>query len=393
MLHDVRVVDLLDGMGAYASRLLIGLGAEVIKVEPPGGSPQRRRSWADPPGAPGVEELEFLHYYAGAKSVTLDPDSDVGRRQLDELLQSAGIVLDNGHLTRWGFDLDVLAGGDHPRVIVSVTPFGLDGPRAHWLGTDLVCQAMSGMLGLFGYYDERPARFGPEQASQMAGLAAASGALVGLFGARHGAGGEVVDIAVERVCAMSTFQMWNASIAEQFGFRRDRVARTEGLPSGVYEAADGHMAVNPWREPERMLTFLEQEGAIGSLRELRAEVGDVEFPGRAEADTAVREVFRRYAKVELLEKLQSAALIGLPVNNASDLLSDPFLLQREYFVGVVGPNGQSGLQDAGPPVRLSRTPYQAASRMPAAGEHNAEVLAPLAGTGSPASGAARGKAD
>jgi benzylsuccinate CoA-transferase BbsE subunit len=380
-LEGVRVLHLLDGMGEYAGRLLRGLGADVVRMEPPGGSTSRNWPWAfagevttEIEAAPS---LHFLHYHAGMRGITLDPSSEEGLALLTRLLDQVNIVLDNGQLARWGFDLDGLAAKSPALVVVSLTPFGLTGERAGWQGTDLVCQAMSGMLGIFGYYDERPARFGVEQASEMGGLAAALGALIALYGARHNtdpSGGEVVDISVERVCALVTLQMWNASMFEQFDFRRDRLPREDGLPVGLYEASDGFFALGTWREIERTMGMLEQTGFADGLRELWDELGDAEFIVSERANEAMTNLARSVTRAELLELVQAANLTGLPVNDASDLVVDSFLQARGTFVEVEAAGLPAPLLDVGAPVRMDESPWQAGKRPPLLGEHNAEVF-------------------
>ena len=381
-LEGVRVLHLLDGMGAYAGRLLRGLGADVIRVEPPGGSPSRNPPWAFAgevtPEIEAAPSLHFLHYHAGMQGITLDPTSEEGRELLTRLLDQVDIVLDNGQLARWGFDLDRLAAKSPALVVVSLTPFGLTGERAGWQGTDLVRQAMSGMLGIFGYYDERPARFGVEQASEMGGLAAALGGLIALYGARHNAdpsgGGEVVDISVERVCALVTFQMWNASMFEQFDFRRDRLPRQDGLPVGLYEASDGFFALGTWREIERTMGMLEQTGFADGLRELWGELGDAKFIVSEQANEAMTNLARSVTRAELLELVQAAKLTGLPVNDASDLVVDPFLKARGAFVELEAAGLPAPLLDVGAPVQMGESPWQTGKRPPLLGEHNAEVF-------------------
>ena len=258
-----------------------------------------------------------------------------------------------------------------------MTPFGLDGPRVYWQGGDLIAQAMSGMLGIFGYAEERPARFGPEQASEMSGLAAALGALIALYGAQHGGGGEVIDIAMQRVAALVSFQMWNASIHDQFGFDRRRLPRTDGLPVGLYEAADGYFLLAAWRKVDEALALLDSVGESAGLRDLRAELGDAQFIAHADADAAMIRFAATRSRAEVVELIQRFAMIGLPVHDAADLVADPFLQSRGTFVEVEAPGLPSPLLDSGAPVRFSETPYVAAARPPLLGEHNSDVYGSL----------------
>jgi crotonobetainyl-CoA:carnitine CoA-transferase CaiB-like acyl-CoA transferase len=377
-LRGVRAVSLVDGLGAYAPRLLQGLGADVVGVEPPGGAPRRRRPSRYVAGSGDGEgpSLYFLHYAAGTQGVTLDPTQPEGRALLERLVRSAQIVIDNGDLARLGFDLDGLAGDDGGRVVVSVTPFGLDGPRSHWLGPDLICQAMSGMIAAFGYRGDRPARFGPEQASEMAGLAAALGALIALYGQRHGHGGAVVDVPVQRVCALVTLQMANASLYHQFGFERHRREREPGLPGGLYQAADGYFALAAWRDIRQTIAVLEQHGAGDGLGLLHQELGDA-VSQDTRANAAVERFVASMPRAELAEVVQRAGMLGLPVHDASDLLADPFLEARATFVEVEAPGVPTPLLDVGTPVRLSGSPYVPGRRPPMLGEHNDVVYGGL----------------
>lgn len=320
--------------------------------------------------------LYFCHYNAGKKGITLDLRSDAGRELLTRLLATVDIVFDNGELAGLGMDPAALA-ATSPLVVVSVTPFGLESARAHWLGSDLICQAMSGMIGLFGFRDERPARFGPEQAYEMGGMAAALGALIALFGARRHGSGELVDVALERVCALVTLQMGNASLYHQFGVNRTRSARERGLHGVLYETRDGFAALHAYRKPDALVAMLQHAGAADDLAELRRRLPESEFV----TDPHVEEVVRRFAagrtRAELVATAQAHRLLGLPINDMADLISDPFLKERAFFVDVAHPELERSLTYIGPPMRFSRTPYRIGPRPPLLGEHNTEVYGRL----------------
>lgn len=392
-LEGVRVLNLLDGLGAYAPRLLRGLGADVVILEPPEGAAHRHRPSryvasfeerddSGVPRDPGSASLYFLHYCSGMRSVALDIAAPEARPALERLIEASDIVLDNGQLAALGFDLDTLAhagnaNSKNGRAIVSITPFGLDGPRSHWLGSDLVCQSMSGMLSYFGYRGERPARFGQEQSSEFSGLAAALGALITVFAARRatpGGGGSVVDIAAQRVGALLTFQMANASMYRQYGFVRKRRDRTEELPPDLHQSKDGFVTWSTWRKPEVTIKLLEEHGLGDGLRHLRSELGDA-FTTDPRPLAAARALPLLYDSIEFVELLQSHALMGLPIHDANDVLTDPFLHRRASFVEIEAPGLPAPLIDAGAPLRLSASPYQTATRPPLLGEHTTEVLA------------------
>lgn len=381
-LEGVRVLNLLDGLGAYGPRLLRGLGADVDLVEASRGTGFRHRPSryvTDAVLGEGDEasSIYFLHYCSGMRSIALDIETAAGRPTLERLIEASDIVLDNGQLARLGFDLDALASAGSGRAIVSITPFGLDGPRSHWLGGDLVCQSMSGMLSYFGYRGERPARFGQEAASEMSGLAAALGALIAVYGARHRGGGSVVDIAAQRVTALVSFQMANPSLYHQFGFQRHRRERAPGPPPDLHETKDGFFTWSTWRKVPETLALLEEHGLGDGLRDLETELGVSTFMTDQRAMAAARAFAARFTNEEFVEILQSRGLMGLPVHDASEVLADPFLARRAAFVEIEAPGLPAPLLDTGAPVRLSGTPYRSASRPPLLGEHTDEVLAEL----------------
>jgi crotonobetainyl-CoA:carnitine CoA-transferase CaiB-like acyl-CoA transferase len=260
-------------------------------------------------------------------------------------------------------------------VTVSQTPFGLEGERADWLGGDLVCQAMSGMIHIFGHRNERPARFGPEQASEMSGLAAALGAVVALLGARRHGIGEFVDIAMERVGALVSLQMSNASMYDQFGFRRERQSRADAGP-GLYEALDGYVALVAYRDPALLRSLFEALGASDEVCRLQEFPPD-QLAGNPEIEAMVVRAVARVPWQDISEAAQGLGILSLPVNDAAAMVADPFLQQRAFFVDIEHPELDAAFVDAGTPMRFSASPYRISRRPPLLGEHNAEVYEAL----------------
>jgi crotonobetainyl-CoA:carnitine CoA-transferase CaiB-like acyl-CoA transferase len=379
-LAGLRALDLMDGMGVYGPRLLALLGADVIRIERPEGDRQRGREplYRAEPGDGVESSLYFLHYNAGKRGITLDLSRARGRELLRALLEGVDVVFDNGQLAAAGFDLDRLASGEKPLVVVSVTPFGLEGPRSHWLGSDLICQAMGGMIQIFGHRNDRPARFGPEQASEMSGLVAALGALIASFGARRGGGGEVIDIAAERVSALPTLQMGNASMFHQFGFRRERVGPGEDMPAGFYRARDGFLTIGAFRaQPDAVIEALNELDAGAELARLRSRLPTEGFVDSDPMEAALARAVATLPRRELMEVIQAHGIHALPVTDAAELAHDPFLQERGFFVDIEEPALGVTFQDMAPPLRFGVTPCRIGRRPPLLGEHNAEVFAAI----------------
>ncbi len=377
-LAGTRVLDLVEGAGAYGPKLLVGMGAEVVRVELPEGSHQRRRDPLYRSLLDGAQPLSlyFLHYNSEKRGITLDYRTEEGKELLRSLVRSVDIVFDSGQLFRLGLDPEALAASDLPLVTVSQTPFGLRSDRSEWEGSDLICQAMSGMIHIFGFRNERPARFGPEQASEMTGLAAALGAVIALLGARRYGTGEFVDIAMERVGALVTLQMSNASMYHQFGFRRERQPRDEATPDGLYEARDGYVALGAYRNPALLNGLFEALGASEAVARLRA-IPPEELSGSADIEVLVKETVAKVSRQVLVEAAQAQGILCLPVNDAAALVEDPFLQKRAFFIDIEHPELEATFVDVGTPLRFSASPYRISRRPPLLGEHNAEVYAEI----------------
>jgi benzylsuccinate CoA-transferase BbsE subunit len=374
-IEGVRVLDLADRLGAYGPRLLAGLGADVVLVEPPEGSPRRTRTPRyDLLGVEaGVPGLYCLHYDAGKRSVALDTEVEEGREAVRRLLDVVDVVVDNGQLAAWGFDLEALT-ADRPLVVVSLTSFGLSGPRSHWQGGDLICQVMGGMDQIYGFRNERPMRIGQEQASEMGGLAVALATLVALYGARADGTGEVVDIALERVCALVTLQMSNASMYHQFGFLRRRAPREAPRRERLYRARDGWLAFGAARNPAGAVEVLRRLGVADELERLLAERSAEDLVASGDAEGAVSRALEGVTRAQVLETAQSLGVISMPVQDAADIAGDPFLRDRAFFVDLEHPELGTMLSDAALPFLFNGRRAAPGRRPPLLGEHTEEVL-------------------
>src|SRR5262249_24865871 len=215
-LEHLRVVDLTDLRGAFAGRLLADLGADVIKVEPPGGDPGR---W--PPQFPGNtpapdRSLPFLSRNANKRGAVIDLDDAGGGRRLGELCDHADILFENlGPAQQGRYGLSPAAvHARHPHLIhVAMSDFGLSGPRAEWRAEPLPAFAASGALHASGFPDLPPCSLPGFLAHDCASVFAAIGALTALQDrVRHGEG-QTVDISVQEA-ALHGLNPWSIPLAD-----------------------------------------------------------------------------------------------------------------------------------------------------------------------------------
>jgi crotonobetainyl-CoA:carnitine CoA-transferase CaiB-like acyl-CoA transferase len=200
MLAPYRVLDLTDGRAELATFVLAGLGADVVKVEPPGGSASRVEGPLDPNQPPALASLRFHAYNRGKRSVVLDLDTPRGRADFLALVSSADFLFENagpGAMDALGLGFDALRRERPDLVYVAISPFGQTGPYAHHVATDLTLSAMGGAMALNGDNDRRPVRITVPQTWHHAAVESALGALVAHERRLHSGEAQFVDVSVQ----------------------------------------------------------------------------------------------------------------------------------------------------------------------------------------------------
>ncbi|MFV0524649.1 MAG: CaiB/BaiF CoA transferase family protein [Acidimicrobiales bacterium] len=244
--QDVTVVDLSGLAGAQVGRMLAGLGADVIKIEPPDGNPMRRLG----PFAPDGETSLWWAYLAmGTRSATVDLGDTAQAGELGDLLATADVVVDDhgaGRLEGLGIGYATVAATNPGVVWAEITPFGPRGPKRDWTSSNLVAWAASGVLYTTGFEDQPPVvPGGPAQLAMHAvGMEAAIGAALGLRARRFTGRGQRVEVSLVEACL---------SFAPETGvplLLDDRVHRARtgnrrnlGRPFGLYPCADGYASI------------------------------------------------------------------------------------------------------------------------------------------------------
>ena len=371
-LSPYRVIDLTDARAGLGAMVLAGLGADVIKVEPPGGCDARRAEPLVPGLPPALASLRFHAFERGKRSVVLDLGSARGRADFLALVAGADIVIENagpGAMDARGLGFAALREARPGLVYVAVSPFGQTGPYARHLATDLTLSAMGGMMSLLGEPDRRPVRITVPQTWYHASLESALAALVAHQRALRTGEAQFVDVSVQAAVFWTGL---NAMIAHSIhGKNIERNGTWLQLSTLVtplvYPCADGEVtliattatilplvpwmlevgvvdeawvAQEDWRTYEtRMLTGAE---LTIPLPELRAKI---------------EQFTRRHTKAVLFAEGIARGITLAPVNTASDVLALDHLAERDYWRPVALGDGRT-LRGAGPFVRMSRTPVE-----------------------------------
>lgn len=404
LLDGVLVVDLTDDLGEAAGRVLADLGATVVKVEPAAGSPGRHRG----PFAGDGSSHYWRVWGRGKRSVVLDLDSEAGLRGLHELLSRADVLLESATSSqRSAWDIAPGTTADrYPQLIhASITPFGIDGPRADAPATDLTLSAAGGLLNHQGDKDRPPIPIGFPETAHHGAVQAAADVTVALYERDRSGLGQHLDTSMQ--AAVVGTLLWTSSYAAL-----DRNPSHTGDDRGEASADRGGEVVpgvrNPVVEPcadgHVVMTFVlgaQGNAAFAAAMAWAEEAGalDDDLCGRQWVDwieemksgtlpvaTGQRAMAQLLAFLETRTKAQihqrsvTDKLLISPCNDAFDLLADPQLQARDFWVPV------DGVPIPGPFAVLSDTPirYQRGAPVLGADQGLVDQLAgpdPLPGTG------------
>ena len=397
MLSPYRVLDLTDDRGELASMMLGDLGADVIKIEPPGGSSSRRL----PPFLDGAPEAESsLHYLAfnrNKRGITLDLRTDTGKAELLRLVESADFLFESApprEMAGMGLGFDELRGVNPRLVYVSITPFGQDGPYAGFAASDLTLSAMGGQMALQGDPGRAPVRITVPQVWLHAASEAAVAALIAHALMLKTGEGQFVDVSAQTVMVWSMMHGMVAHAIHGREFNRMGAVlqlATIALPL-CYECADGHVVGLP-NGPliEKMVRWIVEDGIVPEEwitgEEWRSYdrrlIGGMPLAySPEEVLGAMSRFLKNHTKDELMERGLREGVTIAPVKNAADLSRFRQLKERGYWLEAPLPNGIKARMP-GFPARHSESPMIARRWAPRLGDHNDEILGTAANDRAP----------
>ncbi|ACL55693.1 CaiB/BaiF CoA transferase family protein [Methylobacterium nodulans] len=368
-LAGIRVVDLSRVLGGpYCTQILGDHGADVIKVEPPGGD--ETRGWG-PPFRDGTASY-FQGTNRNKRAITLDLTTDPGRDLLRALLADADVLVENfkpGTLDRWGFSRTVLEEAFPRLVHCRISGFGADGPLGGLPGYDACAQAMGGLMSVNGEAEGGPMRVGLPVVDMVTGLNAVIGIAFALFERERSGRGQFVDTTLYD-CAISLLHphaanfFMNGRVPVRTGNAHPNIAPYETLPTARGEI---FLAIGNDRQFANLVRLLDVPHLA---QEPDFATNAARLTNRERLRTALAEPLSAHEAAALAETLLEAGVPAAAVADVGEVLAHPHTLHRGMVVEL---DGYRGL---GPPVKLSRTPASVRRPPPRFGEHAHEVLAP-----------------
>ncbi len=394
MLSPYRILDLSDERGLFCSRILAELGADVIHVEPPEGSPARHSGRYAGPVADPERSLTWWAMARDTRSVVLNLDTRGGRAEFAQLVRTADMIIESADPGTWearGIGYEEMAEINPSLVWVSITPFGADGPKADYAATDLIVQAASGAMTITGEGDRAPLRAAGVPAWTHAAAEAAGGALIALREAKRSGRGQRVEVSAQRATNLTC----------QFTLPSDQVGHRPALRAGgfnlygidvpfIWPTSDGYvsltLAIDPVNKPflQRLLAFMVEEGHetpdvtdrdwVAHLRLIRS--GDRPKEDLLPLRDAVGAFIASKTKADLFAAALDRKLLLVPVSSFDDLYESPQLEHRSFWVDETLPDG-SAAKLADHLVRSSRPQTSQRHPAPAIGQHTEEILGAL----------------
>jgi crotonobetainyl-CoA:carnitine CoA-transferase CaiB-like acyl-CoA transferase len=382
MLAPYRVLDLADDKGFYCGQLLGSLGADVIKIEKPGGDPGRKIGpfFHDIPDP--ERSLFWLALNSNKKGITLDIQSDKGKDIFKKLVKTVDIVVESfppGHMDSLGLgytELDKI----NPEVIVtSISPFGQTGPYRDYQASDLVCWAMGGLLNLSGDPDRPPVRMSHiPLAFLMGGMDAAWGTVIALFWRGKSGKGQQVDVSLQETMA-KTIHVSKERRGSSF---YDIPQAGVGLQV-VWQVEDGYIYIMlhdgelGMRENPALVRWMDDAGMADNF------IKGISWDGFHWRDKSQEEIdriqdnfarfFRTRTKEQIIEEARSRHIVIQPINSPRDVLGHPQLAARNYWQNLEHVELGASICYPSRFCLPSETDCKLWRRAPLIGEHNQEI--------------------
>ncbi len=374
-LDGIRVIDVSQVLaGPFCCTLLGDMGAEVIKVEPPGGDTTRETELEVAPGVSGP----FLAVNRNKRGITLDLKRPEAVAVMKRLVETADVLVENyrpGVARRLGIDYATLRAINPRLIYCSISGFGQTGPYASRGAYDLIAQGMSGIMSATGSHDGPPVKVGVPITDLGAGLFGVFGILCALRARRVTGRGQLVDTSLfEAGLALSAWEAteywYTGQIPKRLG-----TAHRLNAPYQAFRTSDGHFTVGAanTRLWPRFCHVLGLDRLLGDPR--FTTVGD-RVKNQQELERAIEEVTVRHTRAYWLEQCEAAGIPAGPIYSVAEALADPHALARSMVQEYEYP-GVGRVKTLGNPVKLSRSPARLAKGAPRLGEDTEAVLGEL----------------
>jgi len=382
-LEGIRVLDLTQVMaGPFCTMQLGDMGADVIKVEPPGTGDLSRRMGGDALRLTGDDRAPFLALNRNKRSITLDLKDPDDRERFMALVPGADVLVENfrpGVMARLGLDYESLAVHNPRLVYASISGFGQDGPLADRPGFDLIAQGLSGVMSVTGTPGGAPVKCGIPVADLAAGLYATQGILAALLVRERTGEGQFLETSLfESALALSvweTTEYWATGVAPSAMGSAHRL----NAPYEVFATSDGYIAIAAITDGQwRQLCAALSRDALAN--DPRFATNADRMAHRDALAAELTSTLRGASTDAWVERLLESGVPAGPIHDYAQVFADPHTAARGMVQTIVHPV-EGEVKSLGFPLHLTGTPLAIRRPPPLLGEHTAEILAELSGSG------------
>lgn len=391
MLQPYRVLDLTQERGNLAGQILADLGADVIQVEPPGGASGRRLAPFYQNREDGEHSLFWWGYSRGKHSIVLDLKEE--RETFLDLVRRSDILIESepvGTLNSLGLGYDDLKEINPALIYVSITPYGLTGPKSGWAASDVTLVASAGPMAQTGDEDRPPVRVSVPQAWHHAAAEAIVGTLTAIH-ERHTSGlGQQVVVSAQQALTLATQGNILAAAVNESTVQR----MAGGIVAGdirirlTYPAKDGHVSITHifgatvGPATRRLMEYVYDNGFCDEATRdkdwveygLLLATGQEPIAEFERVKKCVEACTASKTKAELLQAAMERRLLLAPMTTIEDVVGSPQFKARDYFTTLTGDSPAAQIRYPGAFARFSETPLAIPSRAPKLDEHREHII-------------------
>jgi len=389
-LAGLRVLELADEKGQFCGKLLGDFGADVIKIEPPGGEPCRHVGpFLDDIPDP-ERSLSFWHYNTSKRGITLNLATADGRALFRRLAAGADVILETfrpGYLASLGFDYDALREPNPGLILCALTPFGQTGPWRDYLSSDLLHMAAGGEMASCGYDaadvpNAPPIAPGGGNAWHMGCHFAYISIMAALVHRTVSGLGQYIDVSIHEACALTT----EAAIAN-YVYRGEVLLRQTGrhhaaaptnrtqfrAKDGAYVTALITGGLTP-RNVRNLAALMDSYGMADDLNDPKYQDAKVIAASTSHIYDLLANFIASLPAEEAYHAAQNRGFTWGAVRQPEQLLDDPHLQDRGFWKQVAHDELGRSFTYPGEPAIYSATPWRISRRAPLIGEHNGEIF-------------------
>jgi crotonobetainyl-CoA:carnitine CoA-transferase CaiB-like acyl-CoA transferase len=394
LLSDYRILDLTDHKGIYCAKILADLGADVIKLEKPGGDATRNIGPFYKDIAHPEKSIYWWAYNTSKRGITLNIETADGKDIFQRLVETADVVVESfppGYMDGLGLGYAALSELNPGIIMTSISSFGQTGPYKDWKADDLVGWAMAGQAYVTGDDDRPPCQVSFPHCYLVAGCHAASATLAALYYREMSGEGQQVDVSMQEAVLWTTLllvQFWDVMKINLFRAGSKRSMGTS-LFRLAFPCKDGYVGfliaggqlasismppLIKWMAEEKMLGAFEDKkdwGAKDWMQKVDAWALTQETVDAWE--NSLIDFFANKTKSEIYEKAREKGMIIYPVSTTKDLAENAQLKDRDFYVEVEHPELGETITYAGAPYKITEAHWRIWRRAPLIGEHNQEI--------------------